>query len=502
MTVNNDFVLTAEGINKSFGDAHVLKNAHFSLRRGEIHGLIGENGAGKSTLIKIISGDYTRDSGTVTLDGKQVIFNSPKDAIEMGIRVIHQEINVVKPLSVAENIFLGNIPKKKNGLVDWEKLYQQTQEVLDSLGEKIPVKTKVGLLPIAEQQIVEIAKALSVSPKVLIMDEPTAALNDQETSKLFNLLRKLRDKGVSIIYITHRFSEIYELTDRITVMRDGETVATLDTRDVDDDKLVKLMVGEEKSTVFTRHIKARGEEIFSVRNLNIEGMLNDVSFHVDRGEIVVIFGLFGAGQNELCRAIFGEIKKDSGEIFINKKKVTINSVRDAIDNGIGFVSDDRKNEGIIPLQTVKENISLAALSKKLKSKLGLIKREKEKELSKKYFDALNVHCSGIEQKIGSLSGGNQQKCVIGRWLANDAKVLLLNMPTRGVDVAARSEIYRELEALSERGVAIIVISLEMPEVLSISDRIYVMHEKRIVGEIPRSEATQEKLMSYALGIVS
>lgn len=500
--MDNKYILTAEGINKSFGAAHVLKNAKFSLKRGEIHGLMGENGAGKSTLIKIISGDYSRDSGTITLDGKPVMFNSPKDAIDMGIRVIHQEINVVKPLSVAENIFLGNYPRKANGMVNWEKLYQQAQDVLDSLGEKISVKTKVGLLPIAEQQIVEIAKALSVSPKVLIMDEPTAALNDQETSKLFALLRKLRDKGVSIIYITHRFSEIYELTDRITVMRDGETVASLETKDVNDDKLVKLMVGEEKNAVFTRQEKAKGEQIFSVENLNVEGMLNEISFHVNKGEIVVIFGLFGAGQNELCRTIFGDIKMDSGNIFINNEKISINSVEDAINSGIGFVSDDRKNEGIIPLQSVKENISLAALGKKLKTKFGFIKREKEKDLSQNYFDALNVHCSGIEQKIGSLSGGNQQKCVISRWLANDAKVLLLNMPTRGVDVAARSEIYRELEALSDRGVAIVVISLEMPEVLSISDRIYVMHEKKIIGEISRKDATQEKLMSYALGIVS
>lgn len=500
--MNNEYILSAEGINKSFGEAHVLKNASFTLKKGEIHGLMGENGAGKSTLIKILSGDYSRDSGTVTLDGKPVVFNSPKDAIDLGIRVIHQEISVVKPLSVAENIFLGNLPRKSNGMVNWDQLNKQAKEVLESLGEDIPVKTKVGLLPIAEQQIVEIAKALSVSPKVLIMDEPTAALNDQETSKLFSLLKKLRDKGVSIIYITHRFSEVYELTDRITVMRDGETVATLETKEVNDDKLVKLMVGEEKNAVFAHKKIQKGDRIFSVENLNVEGMLNDVSFHVNKGEIVVIFGLFGAGQNELCRAIFGDIKIDSGDIYIHNEKVSIHSVKDAIDSGIGFVSDDRKNEGIIPLQTVKENISLAALPKKLMAKFGLIKREKERELSQKYFDTLNVNCSGIEQKIGSLSGGNQQKCVISRWLANDAKILLLNMPTRGVDVAARTEIYRELEALCERGVAVIVVSLEMPEVLSISDRIYVMHEKRIVGELSRDEATQEKLMSYALGIVS
>jgi len=495
-------ILEARGINKSFGDSQVLKNVDFSIRKGEIHGLMGENGAGKSTLIKIISGDYSLDSGEIAFDDKLVEIHSPKTAMGLGIRVIYQEINVVKPISVAENIFLGNYPRKKNGMIDWSTLYGNAQEVLDTLGVSIPVKTKVAKLTIAEQQIIEIAKALSVRARILIMDEPTSALNDQETSKLFELLRKLRDSGVSIIYITHRFSEMYELTDRITVMRDGEIVGTRDTREVTNDTLIKMMIGKDKTAMFVHRKNVKDEVIFSVKNLSVKGFVENVSFEVKEGELVVIFGLFGSGQNELFRAIFGDIKKDSGEIYIRNSPMQFKSIRDACDKGIGFVSDDRKNDAIIPLRSVEENICLSAFSSKLSTRWGIVRRKQEKKLAREYFDELELHCSGIDQKIGTLSGGNQQKCVIARWLANDAKVLLLNMPTRGVDVGARSEIYRVLEELSSQGVAIVIISLEMPEVLSIADRVYVMHEGEMVGELQREEATQEKLLSYALGIVS
>ncbi|MFA6008043.1 MAG: sugar ABC transporter ATP-binding protein [Candidatus Shapirobacteria bacterium] len=500
--MGNGNILEARGINKSFGDSQVLKNVDFSIRKGEIHGLMGENGAGKSTLIKILSGDYSLDSGTIAFDDKAVAIQSPKIAMGLGIRVIYQEINVVKPISVAENIFLGNYPRKKNGMIDWIRLYRNAQEVLDTLGVSIPVKTKVAKLTIAEQQIIEIAKALSVRARILIMDEPTSALNDQETSKLFELLRKLRDSGVSIIYITHRFSEMYELTDRITVMRDGEIVGTRETQDVTNDALIKMMIGKDKTAMFVHRKNVNAEVIFSVKNLSVKGFVENVSFEVREGELVVIFGLFGSGQNELFRAIFGDIKKDSGEIYVRNSLMQFKSIRDACDKGIGFVSDDRKNDAIIPLRSVEENICLSAFSSKLSTKSGVVRRKQEKKIARKYFDELELHCSGIDQKIGTLSGGNQQKCVIARWLANDAKVLLLNMPTRGVDVGARSEIYRVLEELARQGVAIVIISLEMPEVLSIADKIYVMHEGKIVGELQREEATQEKLLSYALGIVS
>ncbi len=499
--MDSDYVLSVTGINKSFGSVDVLKNVDFALKKGEIHGLMGENGAGKSTLIKIISGDYTRDSGEILLDGKAIVVTEPREAIDLGIRVIYQEFNIVRSLTVAENIFIGNVPRKHGALVDWKRMNSEAKKVLDSLGETISPTARVGDLSVAEQQIVEIAKALSVRPKILVMDEPTAALNDQETQQLFKLLRALRDSGVSIVYITHRFSEIYELCDRITVMRDGQTVGVMDIGDVTDEKLVQMMAGRKIENMFERRRLPRGEPVFELRDFSLKGKLDRISLTVNRGEIVVVFGLFGHGQNELCRAIFGDIPHDSGEMILNGQKLDIRTIRDACDSGIGFVTENRKTDGLIPMRSVKENITLAALMRKLCNKFKVILFGKENELAYTYFTKLNVRCSGMQQKIGSLSGGNQQKAIICRWLANDTKLLLLNMPTRGVDVGARAEIYRALENLCEQGVAIIVVSLEMPEVLGIADRIYVMHERKIVGEMDQAEATQEQLMRYAVGIV-
>ena len=497
--MEDKYVLSAEGIYKSFGEAKVLKNVEFKLREGEIHALMGENGAGKSTLIKIISGVYTKDAGAVRIAGEEVTFHTPKDAIDAGLRVIHQEISLVPTMTVAENIYLGNFPRNANKTINWNKMNQDAKAVLDQLGESISVTTKVRNLTIAEQQIVEIAKALSVKPKVLIMDEPTAALNDQETANLFKLLARLKESGVSIIYITHRFSEVYELSDRVTVLRDGEFIACLPIAEITDEGLIKMMVGEEKSAAFTRRKVEKGEEIFTIQNLSAEGKLEDISLSVRRGELVVVFGLFGAGQNELCRAVFGAMPYDNGEIRLHGKELKVKTVKDACAAGIGYVSDDRKGEGIIPLLSVGENICLPAYAGKLSNK-GFLRLEKVKQLGRQFFDKLGVRCSGTKQAVGSLSGGNQQKCVIGRWMANDAKLLILNMPTRGVDVGARAEIYRALEDLAEEGVAVLVISLEMPEVLSIADRIYIMHEHRIVAEVDRAEATQEYLLSKALGV--
>lgn len=499
--MENDFVLSATGINKSFGNVDVLKNASFSLKRGEIHGLMGENGAGKSTLIKIISGDYTRDSGEILLEGTPIVVHEPREAIDLGIRVIYQEFNIIKPLTVAENIFIGNYPTKNGSLVDWKTMNDEARKVLDSFGESIPVTARVGDLSVAEQQVVEIAKALSVRPKILVMDEPTAALNDQETQSLFQLLNKLRDSGVSIIYITHRFSEVYELCDRVTVMRDGQTVGVMDIADVTDENLVQMMAGRKIENMFERKRFSPGEPIFEVRGLSVEGKLENINFTANRGEIVVIFGLVGAGQNELCRTIFGDIPRDSGDIVLNGKRMNIRNTRDACDNGIGFVTENRKQDGLVPMRSVKENITIAALMRKLCNKFKVILSNKENDLAHTYFTKLNVRCSGIQQKMGSLSGGNQQKTLIARWLANDTKVIILNMPTRGVDVGARAEIYRALEDLCEQGVAVVIVSLEMPEVLGIADRIYVMHERKIVGEVSYENATQEQLMRYAVGIV-
>lgn len=494
-------VLEVKNVYKSFGDVHVLKGVNFDIKKGEIHALIGENGAGKSTIIKIISGVYTKDEGSVILDGAVKEFKGPKDAMDAGIRVIHQEINMVQTLSVAENIFLGNYPKTKYGAVDWKQLHVDARKVMDILGDSIDVEEQVSKISIAKQQMIEIAKAVSVEPKVLIMDEPTAALNDQETENLFQLLESLTAKGVSIIYITHRFSEIYRLADRATILRDGESIRTLSKEELNDDLLVDLMIGENKAAKYVKHEIAKGEELFRIEGLNAQNALSDINLTVRKGELAVIFGLIGAGQTELCRTIFGDLPYDSGKMWLAGEEIQIKSIQDACKAGIGYVSDDRKLEGIVPLLSIQENICLPSYPGKLSSKTGMIHYSEAKRVAQIYFDKLRVKSDGLKQQIGSLSGGNQQKGMIARWLANDVKLLILNMPTRGVDVGARAEIYRCLEELVEQGVAVLAVSPEMPEVLTIADVVYVMHEGKITGKVERKDATQEKLMKLALGIV-
>lgn len=498
--MEQEMVLEVKDVDKSFGDVRVLKGVNLGIRRGEIHALMGENGAGKSTIIKIISGAYTKDKGTIMIDGTEVEFADPKEAMDAGIRVIHQEIHTVKTLTVAENIFLGNYPQTQYGGIDWKKLNEKATEVLGILGESMDVRQKVEKVSIAGQQMIEIAKALSVEPKILIMDEPTAALNDQETEKLFQVLDRLRQNGVSIIYITHRFSEVYRLAERVTVMRDGETVGVLPVSEMNDDVLIRMMVGQEKDARFVKRKVTHGEELFRIEGLAAEGQLKDINLSVHKGEQVVVFGLVGAGQTELCRAIFGDLPFEQGCLWLHGEPLYLKSIEDACRAGIGYVSDDRKSEGIIPLLSIQENICLSAYRGKLSNRFGFLKRKQVKQTAEKYYEKLGVKSAGMEQNMGSLSGGNQQKGIIGRWLANDVKLLILNMPTRGVDVGARAEIYRTMEELAEQGVAILTISQEMPEVLGIADTVYVMHEGEIVARVERKDATQESLMRCALGI--
>lgn len=493
-------VLEVKQICKSFGDVQVLKNVNFEIQKGEIHGLVGENGAGKSTIIKIISGVYSRDSGEVCLDGKSMDFRTPKDAIDAGIRVIHQEINMVSTLTVAENIFLGNYPKTPRGGIDWKRMYVEAEKVLEVLGDPIDVRMKVSKLSIAKQQMIEIAKALSVEPKVLIMDEPTAALNDQETDQLFELLESLKQKGVSIIYITHRFSEIYRLADRVTVLRDGKNIATVAVSGLDNDTLVSMMVGEDKVAKYQKKEIEKGGEVFRIEGLTVPGKLSNIELSIKKGELVVVFGLVGAGQTELCRAIFGDLPYTEGQMWLDGKQLKITSIQKACREHIGYVSDDRKNEGIIPLLSIRENVCLTAYMKKLRTRFGFVRWGLADTVARAQQERLKIKCASMSQKINVLSGGNQQKGMISRWLANDVKLLVLNMPTRGVDVGARAEIYRSLEELAEQGVAVLIISPEMPEVLSIADTVYVMHEGRITGRLSREDATQEALMKLALEI--
>ena len=490
-------ILEARNINKSFGTAHVLRDVNLELRHGEIHGLIGENGAGKSTLIKIIGGDYTLDSGELLFEDKPISINTPSDALDLGIQIIYQEFNLAGSLTVAENIFLGHIPLQKNGMIDWKEMYSQAEELLADMGILVDVHQKIDDVSIAEQQLVEIAKALSREARILIMDEPTAALSDQETDKLFDIVRGLRDKGISVVFITHRLSEQFALSDRITVLRDGEAIGTLDTKDATDDILVKMMVGRDLADLYPRNRTEPGEVIFEAHNLHVDERIKDVSFEIRRGEIVSIFGLMGAGQDEICKAMLGDPPLKGGTMKLYGDELKVKNLRQANAKRLGYVTSDRREEGLIPIMSLQGNITLAAL-KRLFGKSGLIQNKKEFEIAEDWIDRLGIKCSSQLQQIALLSGGNQQKAMIARWLTNDIRILILNLPTRGVDVGAKVEIYKLLEELANDGVAILVFSLELPEVLGISDRIYVLCEGEIIAEVPIEEANQDILMKHAV----
>jgi len=475
----------------------VLKDVSFDLRPGEIHGLIGENGAGKSTLMKIIGGDYFLDSGELFYEDQPVSINTPADSLALGIRIIYQEFNLARSLTVAENIFLGNIPRDKNGFVDWKEMNQRAEKLLADMGIFVDVKEKVSDISVAEQQLVEIAKALSGEARVLIMDEPTAALSDQETDKLFDIVRGLRDRGIAIVFITHRLSEQFALSDRITVLRDGEAVGTLDIKDATDDILVKMMVGRELADLYPRNRMEPGEIIFEANDLQVDDRIKNISFNIRKGEIVTFFGLMGAGQDEICKAILGDPPLKGGTMKLHGKELKVANLRQANRKGLGYVTSDRREEGLIPVMPLQGNITLAAM-RKLFGKAGLIKKKTEYDVAEKWIEQLGIRCSTQLQQIALLSGGNQQKAMIARWLSNDIKLLILNLPTRGVDVGAKVEIYKLLEQLAYQGVAILVFSLELPEVLGISDRIYVLCEGEVIAEVPIAEADQDILMKHAV----
>jgi len=496
-TESMDYVLSARKINKSFGTAHVLRDVTFDLRYGEIHGLLGENGAGKSTLIKIMAGDYFMDSGELLIDGKPVLITKPAESLELGIRVIYQEFNLVKTLSVAENIYIGGMPRNKFGLVDKKEMNRWAEELLADLGIEVDVREIVENISVAEQQLVEIAKALSKQARILIMDEPTAALSDQETSKLFNVVRGLREKGKSVIFITHRLSEQFEMSDRITVLRDGQTIGTVNSKDVDSDTLVKMMVGRDVGDLYPRHLAKPGEVIFEAKNLRVNDRVRDISFHIRKGEIVSFFGLMGAGQEAICKAMIGDPPVQNGTMYLNGEELTIKNLREANKKGVGYVSSDRKQEGLLPAMSLTSNITTAVFNKLAKFNI-FTQKKLEVKLTQNWIERMNIRCRDQQQHIGSLSGGNQQKAMISRWLSNNIKLLILNMPTRGVDVGAKAEIYTILEELANDGVAVLVFSLELLEVLGISDRIYVLCEGDITAEVPIEQADQDTLMKYAV----
>ncbi|MED1953471.1 sugar ABC transporter ATP-binding protein [Brevibacillus centrosporus] len=492
------YLLEMKGINKSFPGVKVLSDVQLNLKSGELVALMGENGAGKSTLMKILGGIYERDAGTIIVKGETQEKMTPDIASSRGIAIIHQEMNLIPHLSVMENIFLGReYTYGKSGFVNWRKMRQETKRWLDQLAIKLDPDTLVGDLSVGQQQMIEITKALSMQADILVLDEPTAALTNREIDALFDMIASLKEKGVGMIYISHRMEEIFQVSDRITVLRDGQYVGTVETAETNLDELVKMMVGREITDRFPKAEVQLGGERLRVENLNVKDKLSNISFSIKSGEIVGVAGLMGAGRTELAKALFGLEKVREGQILVDGKPVRVTRPIDAISAGIALVTEDRKEEGLVLSLSVRENISLPNLQKV--SSLGVMKPRDEQVLSNDAIQRLFIKTAGGEQIVGSLSGGNQQKVVIGKWLAKKPKILILDEPTRGVDIGAKKEIYDIMNRLAQDGVAILMISSELPEVLGMSDRVLVMHEGRITGEFAREEATQEMIMRAATG---
>lgn len=485
------------GIDKSFGGNAVLKNAGFLLDDGEVHALMGENGAGKSTLMKILTGVYTKDAGQVIVDGKEVCYNNPQEAEKAGIVFIHQELNVLFDLTVEENMFLGKEIKKAFGICDRKAMRKRVQEILDMLGVDIDPTQRMDELSIGQQQMIEIAKALMIDAKVLIMDEPTAALTQSETEVLFKVVNSLRQKGVSIVYISHRMEEIFELCDRITILRDGTYIDTKRIADIDMNDIVKMMIGREIGERYPVRNSKIGDVAFEVKNLNCPGAFENVSFEVRAGEVLGVSGLMGAGRTEIMQAIFGNMPNVTGQLFLDGKEIKNKNPQQAIQNGIGFITEDRKVEGLMLEESIMKNISLANLGRI--SNGGVINKKKEQELVNKGIEELRIRCFGPQHECNNLSGGNQQKVIFAKWIYTNPKVLILDEPTRGVDIGAKKEIYNIINELAAKGVAIIMVSSELPEVLGMSDRVMVVREGEVRGILNKEEANQENIMTLATG---
>jgi len=486
------------GISKSFPGVRALDDCRFELLPGEVHALVGENGAGKSTLMNILAGIYHRDAGTIRVKGQEVEVASPRAAQNLGISIIHQELNLMGHLTVAQNIFIGREPRGVAPFVlDEKRLNAKTRELLETLHIKLDPRARVSSLAVAQQQMVEIAKALSFNSDVLIMDEPTAALTDTEIDELFGIIRHLRERGAGIVHISHRLEELKQISDRVTVMRDGRYIDTLRTAEADIGSIISMMVGR---TIFdaTPELPEHPdpEVVLEVRDLNRGRVVRDVSFQLHRGEILGFSGLVGAGRTEVVRAVFGADPHDSGEILVHGKPVTIRTPADAVAHGIGYLSEDRKQYGLALKMDVEANVVLASL-RRFTGRLGLIKFGRTRAVAEERVKSLAIKTPSIAQRVRNLSGGNQQKVVIAKWLTAETEILIFDEPTRGIDVGAKSEIYRLLNDLAQQGRSIIMISSELPEILRMSHRILVMCEGRITGELSSAEATQEKIMTLA-----
>lgn len=486
-------ILELHNISKRFPGVQALKDVRFDVLPGEVHALIGENGAGKSTLIKIISGVYRPDEGTLMLDQKErEPFSSPHDAQEAGIATIYQELSLYPELSVAENIFMGHAPRSRFGAVNWGEMRRQARELLASLEiHNLDVGRKVGTLSVGNRQRIEIAKALSLNARVVIMDEPTAALTEADVEQLFRIVRLLQERGVAIIYISHRLGEVFTVADRVTVLRDGEYVATHPVSEITERELISMMVGRTIDDLYPKLPATIGAPLLEVRNLWRKPYVLGASVTVHSGEIVGLAGLVGAGRSELAQAIFGITPAQSGEIWIDGQRIKIRHPGDAMNLGIAYVPEERGSQGLIRQMNLRENVSLAILRQLTKG--PFIDRNSEKSLAQRTIDQLNIRAYSINQVANKLSGGNQQKVVIGKWLACQPRILIMDEPTRGIDVGAKAEVHRLMSQLAQQGMAILMISSELPEILGMSDRIVVMREGEVVGEFAREEATQEKI---------
>ncbi|HIF9058125.1 TPA: ribose ABC transporter ATP-binding protein RbsA [Photobacterium damselae] len=489
-------ILALEGIEKAFPGVKALDNACLNVYPGRVMALMGENGAGKSTLMKVLTGIYSKDAGEVRYQGAPVHFHGPRHSQEAGISIIHQELNLIPELTIAENIFLGREKTNAFGGIKWAEMYREADALLKRLNVKHSSRQLLGELSLGEQQMVEIAKALSFKSQVIIMDEPTDALTDTETESLFNVINELRSEGCGIVYISHRLKEIFEICDDITVLRDGKFIGECRVADTDEDGLIEMMVGRRLDEQYPRIAVKHGTTCLEVKNLTGSG-INDVSFTLDRGEILGISGLMGAGRTELMKVIYGELTRESGDVILDGKIINPISPQDGLANGIAYISEDRKGDGLILGLSVKENMSLCALEQLSNG----IKIDQQQEVIavEDFIRLFNIKTPTRDQIIGNLSGGNQQKVAIAKGLMTKPKVLILDEPTRGVDVGAKKEIYQLINQFKADGMSIILVSSEMPEVLGMSDRILVMHEGRISGEFTPEEANQEKLLACAVG---
>jgi len=499
VAINNDnVILRMTGITKRFPGTLALDNVQLTCEKGKVHVLLGENGAGKSTLVKIISGVYTRDAGTMWFDGKEVNFTDVRQAMAAGISMIHQELSLLPERTIAQNIYLGHEPMKKGlkGVIDYKKMVEESRELLNRLGVDLDPTIQVKKLSIAQKQMVEVVKALSQDVKLVIMDEPTSSLTSREIEKLFEIIQKLKKDGVSVIYISHRMDEIKRIGDSVTVMRDGQYIDTVDAATSDLNTLISMMVGRKIEKMYERNYCEPGEVVFETENLTGIRFRN-VNIKVRAGEIVSLSGLVGSGRTEVAKAVFGYDPIDSGKVKLMGKEIKKLSPIKSVANGMGFLPEDRKSEGLILPMSISENIVSASLRKIFRS--GFLNSRRENEIGEKYVKSLKIATPDAQKVVGDLSGGNQQKVVVGKWLETGCKFLIFDEPTRGIDVGAKSEIYKLLDTLTQQGYGILMISSEMNEVIGISDRVYVMKEGEITGELTRDELTQERIMYYAVG---